>query len=420
MVTICGIAGFSLAERDLQHINPKTLTSRLALSIEHRGKDATGIAWKAGSDDRVRYVKQGITATQFVRNGENLANIPRDTQTMLVHTRMGTGGSPKENVNNHPIIVEPRGDHPGLVGIHNGMLWNHDELWAKHGALNAERKGEVDSELIFQIISRMGTEQLAQIEGDAALAWISCDAPNILNLARPGGRPLWVAFTETGSMVFASEKACIEDALAPYERNVKIDTLYDVMEGEHLLFKHGEFIDVQTVPVTKVARAKSYGGWSGSGWTSTGGSKSTSTTSKPKDDKPTTAVARRVGVAAYERELAEVVAGTWIDTTDDLAVTALMSFMVRHGNSNWKALEEAAWRGSSVFVEALEQHEPDSLAETLLEFIDQDDCETCGASFDPFTEEHPCSCKEDLEDALTDDSDIADGMPDWTPGVNYA
>lgn len=265
---MCGIAGFSLTERDLDIVNPRSLTSRLALGIEERGRDATGIAWDG--EDSIRYHKAAVRATDYVLDYSNIIKeVPRTTATMLIHTRMATQGSPKQNTNNHPIVVNPYGDHDGLVGVHNGCVWGDDTFWRNHPDATEHRQGQVDSEALFHVIARFGPDAVDRhLDGDASVAWLpsSTGDMNQLHLARYGGRPLDYVVTKNGSLIFASTMSNLEKALR-YFAQIEVKHHGSLREGEQWIVMNGEIVDIRAdLPVISLARSYGRtGGWSG--WT---------------------------------------------------------------------------------------------------------------------------------------------------------
>ena len=90
--------------------------------------------------------------------------------------------------NNHPI------PHGAIVGIHNGIIVNDEELFAEHGWERAEPEMTVDSEAIFALAEeRPGDARaLEELYGAMATAWLDRRAPAELFLARGVGRPLWL------------------------------------------------------------------------------------------------------------------------------------------------------------------------------------------------------------------------------------
>src|SRR5262245_54896426 len=129
---MCGIAGIVVSPTDKADLDVGVIVKALGLSIEHRGKHATGVAvWKPSG--RVRVAKAPRPATEFFARRPGLG-IGADL--VIIHTRAATQGDPKNPLNNHPVAV---GD---IVGIHNGIIHNDDELYRMHP--DWVRSAEVD------------------------------------------------------------------------------------------------------------------------------------------------------------------------------------------------------------------------------------------------------------------------------------
>ncbi len=148
---MCGIAAilFAPGERPpavQQEI--RDFFSRNLLFNEERGKAATGLAVLRTDGELVVY-KAPIPASQFVetaRYRDLLASLDAQTVLWLGHTRLPTKGAPENNDNNHPISAGE------VVGVHNGRITNDDTLFTRYGY---PRQGEVDSEIIFRLLSDM-------------------------------------------------------------------------------------------------------------------------------------------------------------------------------------------------------------------------------------------------------------------------
>lgn len=224
---MCGIAGISVAAGDTK-INTRVVASSLLLAIETRGRDATGAAWLNADGDTVDLTKVPVTATSFLKH--RTEHLPTTTATMILHTRTGTHGSSQNRLNLHPVV------HERIIGVHNGVLRNHGKLFT-----NSKRKptAQVDSEGLMAILNtdEHPTEVLGQIEGDAAIAWMDLDEPEVLHLACVTGRPLCIGQTEEGSLIFASTVNAIRDAARAgglklaYEETVKEETYMRVVAG---------------------------------------------------------------------------------------------------------------------------------------------------------------------------------------------
>jgi glucosamine 6-phosphate synthetase-like amidotransferase/phosphosugar isomerase protein len=196
--TLCGIAGYSLA---LDSTVERTVAARALLTgIAERGADAVGYAYRSpGAPIAVHKQRSGATALlERIR-------VPEEATKLLVHVRDFTKGHPSLAANNHPIR------HGSVVGIHNGIIKNDDELFAQHGIARAEPGMTVDSEIIFALAERSRgrtADALQQLYGSMATAWLDEGRAELL-LARGLGRPLWLGHTKK-ELFFASTRIALE------------------------------------------------------------------------------------------------------------------------------------------------------------------------------------------------------------------
>src|SRR5437764_6990506 len=107
-------------------------------------------------------------------------SVPAGAGQLLVHVRDYTKGHPSIAANNHPVR------HGPVVGIHNGIIVNDDELLARHDCARVEPRMTVDSEAIFAIAahSRSDAHALEVLHGSMAAAWLDEREPDIVHLAR--------------------------------------------------------------------------------------------------------------------------------------------------------------------------------------------------------------------------------------------
>ena len=197
---MCGIAGYSLSASSSVE---KTLAAQALLAgIAERGADAVGYAY-AGPSLHVQIHKQRSGASKFL---EQLL-LPANATETLLHVRDYTKGHPRIEANNHPIR------HGTVVGVHNGIIFNDDELMEQHGFERAEPEMTVDSEAIFALAEAhdAAPRALEQLRGSMATAWLDERRAGTVFLARGVGRPLWIG-TAREEMLFASTKAALEVA----------------------------------------------------------------------------------------------------------------------------------------------------------------------------------------------------------------
>ena len=216
---MCGIAGYSI---DGASGIDRTLAAQALLAgIAERGGDAVGVAYRCG-DAPVRVRKQRTGASALL---DDLA-LPAGVQQVLLHVRDYTKGHPAIEANNHPIR------HGAVVGIHNGIIENDDELLEHHRIVRAEPEMTVDSEAIFALVNaRPGDlSVLEELHGAMAAAWLDEREPAALVLARGVGRPLWLG-RGRHELFFASTRVTLELV----ERALRIRLrLHEVAEGRLL------------------------------------------------------------------------------------------------------------------------------------------------------------------------------------------
>ena len=221
---MCGIAGFSL---DPASTVDRTLAAQALLAgIAERGADAVGYAYR-GADGHVHVVKQQTGATALLDRVE----LPGDATEALVHVREFTKGHPTLLANNHPIR------HGAIVGIHNGRIANDDELFERYGIERAEPGMTVDSEAIFALVHRRGSERgaLEELRGSMATAWLDDRVPVRLHLARGIARPLWIGRARR-EVFFASTKSALEVVEGALRLTLR---KHEVAEGRLLHLERG-------------------------------------------------------------------------------------------------------------------------------------------------------------------------------------
>jgi len=221
---MCGIAGYSLSPESSVD---RTLAGQALLAgIAERGADAAGYAYRDGSPEvHVRKQRSGASALL-----EHLV-VPQSANQVLVHVRDYTKGHPTIESNNHPIR------HGSVVGVHNGIVLNDEEVLAAHGFERAHRDMTVDSEAIFALAEwgDSRAEVLEELKGSMATAWVDERRPDVLFVARAVGRPLWAAWARH-EFFFASTREALEVVEHALRRTF---TKREVAEGTLLALSDG-------------------------------------------------------------------------------------------------------------------------------------------------------------------------------------
>jgi glucosamine 6-phosphate synthetase-like amidotransferase/phosphosugar isomerase protein len=225
VITLCGIAGYSLS--DSSRVDPTLATQILMAAISERGSDAAGYCYR-GPDVALAIHKQRSGASRLLDS----IRVPAKARQALVHVRDYTKGHPSLEANNHPIR------HGSVVGIHNGIIKNDEEIFAEYGFERAAPRMTVDSEAIFALmeLERSSAEALDRLYGSMASAWMDEREPEVMYLARGMGRPLWIG-EGRNELFFASTKAALElvesyAGVSLVSREVSEGTLLSVDDGQ--------------------------------------------------------------------------------------------------------------------------------------------------------------------------------------------
>src|SRR5205809_8039483 len=136
---MCGIAGYSLSPDSGVD---RTLAARALLAgIAERGADAVGYAFRGAAEGSATVHKQRSGASKVLER----ISVPADATQVLLHVRDYTKGHPSIPANNHPVR------HGDVVGIHNGIIVNDDEILGGFECARSEPRMSVDSEAIFAL-----------------------------------------------------------------------------------------------------------------------------------------------------------------------------------------------------------------------------------------------------------------------------
>jgi len=225
---MCGIAGYSLSPRSGV---PRTLAAQALLAgIAERGADAVGYAYRAPTDRYPVVTKQRTPASRLLER----IGVPEHASELLVHVRDYTKGHPSVAANNHPVR------HGPVIGIHNGVIVNDDELLAPHCCARAEPRMTVDSEAIFALAahSKNDPRALEALSGTMAAAWLDQREPGKVFAARGVGRPLWLG-RGRDELFFASTRRALEIVSEFVQVPLRLS---EVRDGTFLAFRAGRVV----------------------------------------------------------------------------------------------------------------------------------------------------------------------------------
>lgn len=153
---MCGIFGIIAKESNYKTEKLMSIFEDLAKLSQVRGKDSSGFACRFESDQEIKVLKGPVSIEEllktneykdlktkiFTKENKNTENI----FSVLGHSRLVTNGTQLEECNNQPVIKD------GIVGVHNGIIVNDDDMWKKHNEI--KREFGIDTEIIFALIRK--------------------------------------------------------------------------------------------------------------------------------------------------------------------------------------------------------------------------------------------------------------------------
>jgi glutamine---fructose-6-phosphate transaminase (isomerizing) len=220
---MCGI--FGLVAFSKSKLTPHDLTRAtrdLFRLSESRGREAAGLFRVSLSDFHI--LKGSLSPSELIRS-KPFQELSRaylrfheyaDSSICIVgHSRLVTNGSLADNRNNQPITSG------NVIGVHNGIIVNHAELWRSHPKLS--RQYDVDSEIIcalldyyfkkYKSLHQALSKTFSLIEGTASIACALTNFPYLLLGTNTGSLYLSYSFTHHIA-VFASEEYLVRTFIA--------------------------------------------------------------------------------------------------------------------------------------------------------------------------------------------------------------
>ena len=251
---MCGIFGIIAKDNKYKKKFLEKDISRLFLLSESRGKEASGLS--VLNKHNISTYKDSVMASDFIKSEPYkmlVRNILKESHeesfAFIGHSRLVTNGNEIFQTNNQPIITE------NMVGIHNGIIVNEDQLWSENKLLN--KQYEVDSEIIFKLIEYTQEKNnniidsilntFNQIKGQASIASFS-SILDILMLYTNNGSLYLASNKNKTIIVFASENIILKKFLAPFY----LKKTFGSFEVQKVSANSGFIIDLNTLQLDKI------------------------------------------------------------------------------------------------------------------------------------------------------------------------
>ena len=218
---MCGIVGYT-GKREAAPVLLDGLSK-----LEYRGYDSAGLAVRDGTE-LARVVKATGRLKNLAEKTDNGRALPGSCG--IGHTRWATHGVPSQT-NAHPHVsgnAAKSGSGPvesDVVGVHNGIIENYEELKNKLLRHGYTFYSETDTEVVIKLVDyyykkyKIGpvdaiNRMMVRVKGSYALALMFKDFPGEIYAARKDS-PLIIGVTEDEA--FAASDA---PAILKYTRNV--------------------------------------------------------------------------------------------------------------------------------------------------------------------------------------------------------
>lgn len=224
---MCGIFGVVTAPNSKysEAYLKKSITS-LALLSESRGKDSSGLCAFLPYEEKINIIKGPIPVRYLLREDKvinTLSSALKPSKAFRYafgHARLVTNGTQLNDNNNQPVNKD------GIIGVHNGIVVNVNELWKNNDELI--RENEIDTEVMLALIrdnlnKKMSLQysigqSINDIFGTVATALVFEDL-NKFVLATNNGS-LYILHNNDDILFFASEKFILDEFIKKTDLSV--------------------------------------------------------------------------------------------------------------------------------------------------------------------------------------------------------
>lgn len=204
---MCGIAG--IVRRQKAVFDYSTFCT-LGIANDSRGGDSCGVfidkKWEYGVQAN-KYFQDYMIDNEFLTN-------TKTSKIALLHCRKASVGNISEKTA-QPVVITDAKDEVKFVLIHNGTIYNYEELAEKY-IPEVDIKGMTDSQVMARIFYYKGYDVLSEYRGGSVFVMVDYRPPEPLTLMFKGAskktelskdlteeRPLYLTITED-EVVFSS------------------------------------------------------------------------------------------------------------------------------------------------------------------------------------------------------------------------
>ena len=225
---MCGIFGIVTSKESSysQDFLSKSLKKLASLS-ESRGKDSSGICTYNSVKNSIDIIKGPIPITELIKHKSIKKAISiafkdlNHSKYAFGHARLVTNGTQLHEANNQPVVKD------GVVGVHNGIISNVQELWSNNS--NIKRENEIDTEVMLALIrseinknksvEKAVSETINNISGTVATALVFEDLNKFVIATNNGS--LYSLNNNKDLVIFASERFILSE----FEKKINLSQI---------------------------------------------------------------------------------------------------------------------------------------------------------------------------------------------------
>jgi len=179
----CGLVGFAPFEGKKANLEKIKI---LSIINSVRGTDSCGIFI---NNNLQKGVGKLSDIKDYFKEHQISYNAACKNKSIIVHMRKSTRGASIE-ANAHPFYIKENPNNPGIVGAHNGTIYNCSTLSKKYDV--PYKTGDVDSKFLLTVIQKTKSfDVLAEYDGAAALLMAFEDEPNTIYAFKGASIETW-------------------------------------------------------------------------------------------------------------------------------------------------------------------------------------------------------------------------------------